>query len=443
MQAENYLCVRDKNGKQIHDSQGNRVLECMCGNVLSGRTDPTLPFFTEGGSFWTNSTTKLLAGTRPEDLQSPLRGRCNEAGYESVALIPLRSGEETVGLLQLNDTKPGRFTAEMIRFLEETGASIGIALARVKAEEALRLHEIRLQALLDLNKMTEASEQEILDFVREEIVSITQSKIAFIGFMNEDESVQTTYAWSKEVMRQCAIVETPRQFTVAEAGLWGEAVKQRRPIIINDYAAPHPAKKGIPEGHVPIKRFLCVPVFDGERIVVVAAVANKEKDYDESDVRAFTSMMNDAWRLIRHKQAEQVLQEREDKYRAIFEQAADSIVLIDADSGDLVEFNDKAHENLGYTREEFQKLKIRDFEIIESAEEVAKHIEKIVREGTDAFETKHRTKSGQIRGILVGSRAISIGGRDFILSIWRDITERKQAEEDLRKYRQHLEELVQ
>ncbi|MHC4174186.1 MAG: PAS domain-containing protein [Planctomycetota bacterium] len=138
VQAENYLCVRDKNGKQIYDSQGNRVLECMCGNVLSGRTDPTFPFFTEGGSFWTNSTTKLLTCTRPEDLQVPVRSHCNKAGYESVALIPLRSGDQVVGLLQLNDTRPGRFTTEMIRFLEEIGASIGIALARIRAEEDVK-----------------------------------------------------------------------------------------------------------------------------------------------------------------------------------------------------------------------------------------------------------------------------------------------------------------
>jgi PAS domain S-box-containing protein len=138
VKAENYLCVRDENGKQIYDSQGNRVLECMCGSVLSGRTDPTLPFFTEGGSFWTNSTTELLASTRPEDLQGPVRGRCNKAGYESVALIPLRSGDQVVGLLQLNDTRPGSFTTEMIRFLEEIGISIGIALARIRTEEDVK-----------------------------------------------------------------------------------------------------------------------------------------------------------------------------------------------------------------------------------------------------------------------------------------------------------------
>jgi len=132
--AENYLCCRDEAGELIYDSQGRPVIECMCGNVLHSRTDATLPFFTEGGSFWTNSTTELLVRTPPEVLQAPTRNQCNQAGYESVALIPLRSGDEIVGLLQLNDTRRGRFTLEMVRFFEEIGESIGIGMARARAE---------------------------------------------------------------------------------------------------------------------------------------------------------------------------------------------------------------------------------------------------------------------------------------------------------------------
>jgi len=135
VKAENYLCARDESGKKVYDSRGNTVLECMCGNVLSGRTDPDLFFFTEGGSFWTNSTTALLASTSEQERQGRTRNRCNKAGYESVALIPLRSSDQIVGLLQLNDTRWGQFTPEMISFFEGIGDSIGIALARIKAEE--------------------------------------------------------------------------------------------------------------------------------------------------------------------------------------------------------------------------------------------------------------------------------------------------------------------
>jgi PAS domain S-box-containing protein len=152
-------------------------------------------------------------------------------------------------------------------------------------------------------------------------------------------------------------------------------------------------------------------------------------------------------RLVEERQrAEEALRESEERYRVIFEQAADSIVLIDAETGALVEFNDRAHENIGYTREEFEKLRIPDFEVIESAEEVAKHVEKIIKEGADTFETKHRTRGGEIRDIQVNSRAISIRGRDFVQSIWHDITERKRAEETLRRAeaetRRHLKEQI-
>jgi len=135
VKAENHLCRHNEAGELIFDSAGRPVLECMCGLVLSGRTAPTLPFFTEGGSFWTNSTTELLTSTSKEAFEVPTRNRCNEAGYESVALIPLRSGEEIIGLLQLNDTQQGRFTPDIVRFFEEIGASIGIGLARIRAEQ--------------------------------------------------------------------------------------------------------------------------------------------------------------------------------------------------------------------------------------------------------------------------------------------------------------------
>ncbi len=175
---------------------------------------------------------------------------------------------------------------------------------RTKVDEELKLHEIRLQALLNLSKMTDAPEQKILDFVREELIKISQSQFAFLGFMNEDESVLTVDNWSKNTMAQCAITDKPMRFTIGNAGLWGEPVRQRSPFIVNDYSTPHPMKKGFPRGHVSIERFLGIPVFDGEHIVAVAGVANKLNDYDESDIRAIESMMNDTWRLLRQKQNE-------------------------------------------------------------------------------------------------------------------------------------------
>jgi len=141
--------------------------------------------------------------------------------------------------------------------------------------------------------------------------------------------------------------------------------------------------------------------------------------------------------------AEQSLQESQERYHAIFEQAVDSILLVDPDTGAFLEFNDRAHQSRGYTREEFERLTIPDIEVTESAEEVAGHLNEIVRHGSDSFETKHRTKAGEIRDIQVNSKTITVCGRKIVQSIWHDITDRVRTEEALKHAHDELERRVQ
>ncbi len=149
VQAENRLCAYDQNGEILRDSTGNPVLECMCGNILRGRFDPAKPFFTAHGSFWSNNTTALLASTTEADRQAHTRNRCNTEGYESVALIPLRAGNEVFGLLQFNDRRPNRFTANLIDHFEKMADSLAVALAQRQAEEALNASISLLNASLE------------------------------------------------------------------------------------------------------------------------------------------------------------------------------------------------------------------------------------------------------------------------------------------------------
>ena len=135
---ENHLCNYDENKCVRRDSDGNPILECMCGNVIRGRFDPSKEFFTGKGSFWSNCTTDLLASSTEEDRQSRTRNRCNGEGYESVALIPLRTGDERWGLLQLNDRSEGRFTPDSIDLWERLAQYLSVALAKCKAEEYLK-----------------------------------------------------------------------------------------------------------------------------------------------------------------------------------------------------------------------------------------------------------------------------------------------------------------
>ena len=146
---ENRLCARDKDGRPVLDVSGNPVLDCMCGNVISGRFDPSKPFFTNRGNFWTNNTTRLLANTTEKDRKTRTRNRCNGEGYESVALIGLTLGDERIGLLQLNDKRPDRFTPESIALWERLADYLAVALAKFRSDEALRERQKQLSLFVE------------------------------------------------------------------------------------------------------------------------------------------------------------------------------------------------------------------------------------------------------------------------------------------------------
>ena len=139
------------------------------------------------------------------------------------------------------------------------------------------------------------------------------------------------------------------------------------------------------------------------------------------------------------KRAAEGLEESEERFRAVFEQAADGIVVVDADGLRIVQFNDAAHQSLGYTREEFGRLGLPDVDAVDTSEGVARRIERILRQKTDRFETRHKTKQGEIRDVLVSAEVLSLGATPLIAAIWQDITDRKRAEGDRDKLIAQLE----
>ncbi|WP_135606878.1 GAF domain-containing protein [Methanococcoides sp. NM1] len=174
-------------------------------------------------------------------------------------------------------------------------------------EDTLKLDESRLEALLELEQMMDSPMQEIADFVHEEAVRLTGSTIGYLAFLNEDESVLTMHTWSNSVMKECTVPDRKFVYEVKNIGLWGEPIRQRKPVIIDNYIAPHPLKRGYPEGHVELTNYMAVPVFEGGRIVATAGVGNKDGDYDASDVRQLTLLMQGLWRLIQRRESIEAL----------------------------------------------------------------------------------------------------------------------------------------
>ena len=146
--VENLICSYDSGGNIIRDETGSPLMECLCGSVLCGRFDHSVQFFTEKGSFWSNNTNANLPDIQDSYSVPLLRGQCAREGYASVALIPLRLGKQTFGLLQFNDHRPDRFTDEMIAHYEGLADSLAIALSQCQAEEALRISKTQYDIMV-------------------------------------------------------------------------------------------------------------------------------------------------------------------------------------------------------------------------------------------------------------------------------------------------------
>lgn len=191
--------------------------------------------------------------------------------------------------------------------LEERVRERTTELAR--SNEALTINEARLEALWELSQLSDAPEKEIADFVLDRQVSITGSEFGMFGFLDEDETFVTLEAWSQKVLRKCTLQHT--HWPVEESVIWADLMTHRQPMIVNDCDSIKWRVKGCPSDQISLRRVMSVPVFDGERIVAVAMVANKDTAYDESDARQVSLLLEGMWRVVERERAEKALRNSE------------------------------------------------------------------------------------------------------------------------------------
>ncbi len=326
VQEENHLCAYDRNGLVQRDSAGRPVLECMCGKILRGRFDPAKPFFTAHGSFWSNNTTALLAGTSAADRGTHTRNRCNSYGYESVALIPLRNDQQVFGLLQFNDRRPDRFTPALIAHLERMADHVAVALSRLQAAEALRESEKLYSSLFEnmLNGFAYCrmlfEEGNPRDFV---YLAVNEAFGALTGLKNVIgkkvseiiPGIRETDPQLFEIYGRVALSGRPERFE-----MFVESLQMWFMVAVYSPAREH-----------------FVAVFD-----VITELKEKEqrkqKAYDELEerVRERTQALTLANRQLAHEieerlQAEERLRNSKETLQKVFDGISDPLVLLDKD----------------------------------------------------------------------------------------------------------------
>ncbi len=222
-------------------------------------------------------------------------------------------------------------------------------------------------------------------------------------------------------------------------GLPGQVLKSRKPAWIADIIlnANTPRTRIIQKSG--IRAGFALPVLLGDDVAAVLeffATAAIEPDAALLDVLHHVGTQ--LGRVIERVRGEAALQVSEERFRVLFEHSPDAILLIDPDASDvswpIVECNDVAGRMNGYTRGEMIGQSIDLLNVVAGTpRERADYIEQLRRDGTIQLTAVHRRKDGSLFPVEVVSSLISVAGRELVLGIDRDISERKRAEAALRE----------
>ncbi len=354
-----------------------------------------------------------------------------------------------------------RKDGEIIWFLETSGpgqyagepvvqASVMDLTVHKQATADMELSESRLQSLLDIFRHEAKDADALLAYALRHAISLTGSSLGFIGYYRESGKQVQIAAWSPEAMKDCAVKDKPEIYDVRHAGLWAEALRRREPLIINDYAAKHRGKKGLPEGHVALSRLVSVPIVRGKKIAGLVCVGNKATPYDASDVRQLMVLMDAVWSMIEHKQVEDILSQSEQRYRTVLDELGEGYNELDLE-GNFTFINEAGARNIGYTTKEMLGTNVRAYLAEGEAEKLSGLLEDMLKTGQPvrACEVAVRNKQQVTRyfemsGALICDEA---GQPTGFRAITRDVTARKWTEEALlqseAKYRSITESIGQ
>ena len=182
--------------------------------------------------------------------------------------------------------------------------SVGEDTTEHKRVEGIQKARLRL-----MEYAANHSLKELLVATLDEAGALTASPIGFYHFLDADQKTLSLQAWSTRTTREfCTAAGEGSHYNIDLAGVWVEAVRLRRPVIHNDYAALS-NKRGLPPGHAQVLREMVVPVFRKGMIVAILGVGNKATPYVEYDMETVSKLADLAWDIAESKRLEAELLE--------------------------------------------------------------------------------------------------------------------------------------
>ncbi len=153
---------------------------------------------------------------------------------------------------------------------------------------------------------------------------LTHSQIGFIHLVHEDQEAIELVTWSAGTLAHYCQASYDSHYPVSQAGVWADALRQRAPVVFNDYASV-PNKAGLPPGHARLERLISVPVLEGGLVRLMAGVGNRSEPYADVDVETLQLIANTVWHIVRQHRVESALRASEARHRLLADNATDVI----------------------------------------------------------------------------------------------------------------------
>ena len=310
-----------------------------------------------------------------------------------------------------------------------------------ESEARLALQARRAEALLELPRSADQlDETAFMQRGQELAEELTGSQIAFIHFVNDDQETIELVTWSRRTLESYCKAGFDKHYPVSEAGIWADALRQRKAVVINDYATAID-KHGLPEGHAHLERLISVPVMEGGLVRMMTGVGNKNTPYTEMDVETVQLISNEIWRIVRQQRAEYELR----KLALAVEQSPESIVITDLEAN-LEYVNETFVRNTGYSRAEATGKNPRILHSGKTPKATYDALWTAMKEGRPwkgEFTNKRKDGSEYVEFAIITPLRQPDGKVSHYVAVKEDITEKKRNAAELDRHRLHLEELVE
>ncbi|KYK37262.1 MAG: hypothetical protein AYK18_10460 [Theionarchaea archaeon DG-70] len=329
---------------------------------------------------------------------------------------------------------------------DETETTIGVVLVfrditeLKQTEETLKWELTVNAALYKVYKpliSPSSSLEDIASTILDQARSLTGSIHGYVSSIDPHTGANIGHTLTEMLKDQCTVSEKEKRIVFSPEksgkypGLWGYSLTTGEPFFTNT-PEKHPASKGTPPGHIPVQRFLSVPVMLGEELVGQIALANKEYEYTKRDLDAILRLADIYALAIQRKRVEEALRESEEKFRGITERNFDAIYELDSE-GRITYVSPAVERITGHTPEEIVGDPLQKYTSKLSMQVVCETLDKTLEgESVEGLHIETVKKDGTIAilelnmsPIIKEERIVGCQG------VARDISQRKRAEMQL------------